>query len=61
LLLTDLEDSDGYRFILQRVIDSINLPIELGGSTEATVGVSIGVALFPAGSSDSDSLLKHAD
>ena len=61
LLLTDLEDSDGYQLILQRVIDTINLPIPLDGSNEATVSASIGVALFPVDSSDADTLLKHAD
>ena len=61
ILLTDLENVDECRLVLQRVIQSINKPIPMNETREVTVGASIGVALFPDDTDDPEILLRHAD
>jgi diguanylate cyclase (GGDEF)-like protein/PAS domain S-box-containing protein len=61
LLLTGLDNADDYLLVLQRVLAAINSPILLENMAEVTVGASIGVALYPADSSEADTLLRHAD
>jgi len=61
LLLTNLENAGEYQLILQRVIKEIMQPIEIDDASMVTVGVSIGVTLYPADGEDSDILLRHAD
>lgn len=61
LLLTDLENIEEYRDVLQRVMEAINKPIALDKSCEAKVGASIGVTLFPSDGSSPDTLIRHAD
>jgi diguanylate cyclase (GGDEF)-like protein/PAS domain S-box-containing protein len=46
--------------IAARVIDSIAMPIELGGLA-LRVGASLGIAMYPADGLDAASLLKNAD
>lgn len=45
---------------LQRLLDSINQPIAVGGGM-VTLSASIGVSLYPEDNQDSDTLLRHAD
>ncbi|WP_200922695.1 diguanylate cyclase domain-containing protein [Methyloglobulus morosus] len=59
--MNSLENRDNYQFILLHIINSLNLPIPLDGSTEATVGASIGVTIFPTDSSEPARLLQHAN
>ncbi len=61
LLLSNLERVEDYHIVLQRVIDSINLPIFLDEVNQVTVSASIGVTLFPTDKYDADTLLRHAD
>lgn len=61
LLLTNLENTEEYPLVLQRVIDTINTPIALDESNQAIVSASIGVTFFPADGNDADTLLRHAD
>ncbi|UOA10233.1 diguanylate cyclase domain-containing protein [Methylobacter sp. S3L5C] len=61
LLLTNIKNIDEYQFVLQRVIDAINIPILIDDATEVSVGASIGVTLFPYDRDDPDKLLRHAD
>ncbi len=61
LLLTNLETTDEYRLVLNRLIEVINAPFAIDISTMVSVGVSIGVMLFPNVSDDPDILLRHAD
>jgi len=47
--------------VLQRVIDSINLPIFLDEVNQVSVSASIGITIFPIDKNDADTLLRHAD
>ncbi|HET9844912.1 MAG TPA: GGDEF domain-containing response regulator [Nitrospira sp.] len=46
--------------IAQRIIESIGMPFDLGAH-QATIGVSIGITLYPSDDDDIDGLLRHAD
>jgi diguanylate cyclase (GGDEF)-like protein/PAS domain S-box-containing protein len=61
LLLTNLENVEEYKTVLERVIKAINEPYELGDGQKANVTVSVGVTVFPLDSHDPDTLLRHAD
>jgi diguanylate cyclase (GGDEF)-like protein/PAS domain S-box-containing protein len=52
---------EGYRFVLNRIIDEINKPVNVGADSEVRLGASIGVAIFPTNPNDSDLLLRYAD
>lgn len=60
LILTELTSLTASEVILQRVMESIALPIQVGG-IEVEVSASIGFTLFPSDDSDADLLLRHAD
>lgn len=60
LLLENTDSATGIANLAQKVIDSIEMPIQLG-PVAVSVGCSIGIAVFPDGGSEVDSLLKHAD
>ena len=61
LLLSNLEQDEDYHIVLQRVIDSINLPIFLDDVNQVSVSASIGITLFPTDKNDADTLLRRAD
>lgn len=61
LLLTNLVDTEEYKCVLERVMESIRTPILIDESNQVSVGVSIGVTLFPEDNVDADTLLRHAD
>lgn len=46
--------------IAQRIIESIGAPFDLG-EHQASIGVSIGITLYPSDDDDVDGLLRHAD
>ncbi|RYZ01093.1 MAG: diguanylate cyclase [Comamonadaceae bacterium] len=46
--------------LAQRMLESVREPMEVEGH-HLQVGASVGVALFPAGGQDADSLLRNAD
>ena len=58
--LRNRANEDEVKHIAERIICSINEPMELSG-TQVQIGVSIGVAMFPQDSNDSSALMKHAD
>lgn len=61
MLLNDLESMDDLHVALERVIDAIDLPIELENGIRVRVSASIGVTVYPHDDSDPDTLLRHAD
>jgi diguanylate cyclase (GGDEF)-like protein/PAS domain S-box-containing protein len=61
LLLTNLENSHEVYEVLQRVMEAIAQPVTIDEAHDVAVTASIGIALFPQDSDDSDTLLRHAD
>jgi PAS domain S-box-containing protein len=45
----------------QRIIDAVKQPIVLDNNEFFTIGISIGIALYPVDGEDVNALLKHAD
>lgn len=60
LLLEDLSRADAVAATAERILQSLAAPISLQGE-EVRVGVSIGIALYPADGADPGVLLRHAD
>ncbi|GAB3186219.1 EAL domain-containing protein [Hydrogenophaga aquatica] len=60
VLLNDLEHSDEWQGVLQRLMLQVQQPVVLDGH-ELTASVSVGVTLFPSDAADADTLLRHAD
>lgn len=61
MLISDLGTEEECSQALQRILQSIATPYALVGDTLSEISVSIGVTLYPADSSDPDTLLRHAD
>ena len=60
LVLNDHASVASVTALLDRVVELIAKPMELGGRT-LQVGASLGVSLFPRDGRDVDTLLQHAD
>ncbi|MES9971585.1 MAG: EAL domain-containing protein [Candidatus Thiodiazotropha sp.] len=60
LILSDLTGVQQCTQILDRVLEEIAEPIQVG-NTDLEVNASIGVTLFPEDDSDADILIRHAD
>ena len=61
VLLGQLEPNDGWRLVLDRLIQSIQQPVLLEGGVSAQVGTSIGVAIAPGDGTEPSVLLAKAD
>lgn len=61
IVLTELDTADEYLTILRRVVDDINEPVELDATNIATVGVSIGVSIYPTHGLIAETLIRQAD
>ena len=61
VLLGQLEPNDGWRLVLDRLIQSIQQPVALEGGVSAQVGTSIGVAIAPNDGTEPSVLLAKAD
>jgi len=55
-----LEMPDGAMRLAQRIIDAVGQPYDLEGA-QASIGVSVGIAMTPADGASADALLKNAD
>jgi diguanylate cyclase (GGDEF)-like protein len=60
LLWNDVGNETDCIQALERVLEIVSKPIQLGGD-EVSVSVSIGVALYPEDDVDPDGLIRHAD
>jgi diguanylate cyclase (GGDEF)-like protein len=60
VLLADLQDRDTAASIARLIIDSVTRPFSLKGVT-CSVGVSIGVSIYPRDGEEPDRLLSCAD
>lgn len=60
LLLSHIENNTDVARIAEKIITLISEPAEINGY-EVVVGCSIGIAVYPQGGRDAESLLKNAD
>lgn len=60
IVLDKIDDTDQAAHVAKRIVDAFNTPFFVNGK-QASVGASIGIALFPQNGSDIDSLLQRAD
>lgn len=60
IILTDVNQSYGPRFVCDRILSSLAEPFRINGQ-DCFVGVSIGVSLFPGDGNSADMLVKNAD
>ena len=60
LVITELESPDSAALIAKKALQFVSQPVDLDGK-QATVGVSIGIALYPYHGDDVESLIKQAD
>jgi diguanylate cyclase (GGDEF)-like protein len=60
ILLGEMKSPDDCIDILDRLLEAVSQPVSIGNKT-AHVTASIGVATFPHGANDAESLLKLAD
>lgn len=61
MLLSGLETEDECRMALNRLLSQIAEPYTLKDNRQASISISIGVAMFPADDADPDVLIGHAD
>jgi len=60
ILLESTETLDGATLVAQKVIESLNEPIEAGDHV-CFIGASIGISVFPHDCQDAETMLRHAD
>ncbi|WP_310598669.1 diguanylate cyclase domain-containing protein [Desulfobulbus sp.] len=60
ILLESTEALDGATLVAQKVIESLNEPIEAGDHV-CFIGASIGISVFPLDCQDAETMLRHAD
>ena len=60
ILLNEIANPEDAGLVAERIQRCINQPVSLGERT-VHIGVSIGIATYPADGQDSTTLLKHAD
>ena len=60
LLLTDIHEAPDAAVIAAKIISELDKSINISG-TEVHTSASIGISVFPADGSDSDTLVAHAD
>jgi len=60
IILTNLDHENAVPHIADRILESIQKPIEIDGN-EHTVGTSIGISFYPDDSNDPQELLRMAD
>jgi len=59
-LLARAASAEDAAIVAQRMVQALQQPIVIGGQP-CQVGISIGIALYPAGGKDMDVLMAHAD
>jgi diguanylate cyclase (GGDEF)-like protein/PAS domain S-box-containing protein len=60
ILLESTEALEGATLVAQKVIESLNEPIEAGDHI-CFIGASIGISVFPHDCQDAETMLRHAD
>ena len=60
IILTDIKSPEEASIVAQKIIDTLRQPIQLKGKM-ATIGASIGIAIYPEDGNEIDQLIKYAD
>ena len=60
IILGQINEEGDAALIAERIIDALAGPFQLCGQT-SSIGVSIGISVFPYDGDDADALLKNAD
>ncbi|MFM9917448.1 MAG: EAL domain-containing protein [Rhizobacter sp.] len=60
MLLSDIAGPDDVGEVAKKVLREVAVPCSLQG-TEVSVGISLGISLFPGDGEDPETLMKHAD
>jgi len=58
--LPHVEDAQHAELVAHKIIDAVGAPYEVGGD-QVSIGVSIGIGLYPDDGESISSVLKHAD
>jgi diguanylate cyclase (GGDEF)-like protein len=61
LIAENLEQTESLRYLAERLIESLAAPVELPRRALASVGCSIGIAIFPSSAASMDELFSAAD
>jgi len=61
VLLDTVADSDAAIMLANALIDIVNMPITIESGETVTVGMTIGISLFPDDAGDVGDLMRHAD
>ena len=61
ILLGDFKLPDGYKRVLNKVLEEVSRAVDIGQGRFAKVSASIGITIFPQDASEADTLLHHAD
>lgn len=60
LVITGLVKADGYKEVVERILDTVNNPFEIEDK-RIHISSSIGITVFPIDDKDTDELIRHAD
>ncbi len=60
VILTRINESNDAAVVARKIIDALAAPFTLNGQ-ECSIGVSIGISVFPGDGDDTETLLKRAD
>lgn len=60
IILEDVDTTADIVHVARKVIETVSRPVEIAGQ-QLLVGCSIGIAVYPEGGQDVETLLKHAD
>jgi diguanylate cyclase (GGDEF)-like protein len=61
ILLTDIDSEESVERVAILLIEHLRMPVPILPGVESTVGVSIGIALFPEDGQTMDALITRAD
>ncbi len=61
MLVTDLHTPEDAARVAEKLLAELSQPFMLAAQYEVTLGVSIGISVYPADGQDSETLIKNAD
>ena len=61
VVLRHIVKNDDVQRIVDKILQTMNEPLQLDNGVRVTTGVSIGVSFFPDDAPDADTLVRHAD